>query len=90
MLNLFTGRILSWPVLLPARSSPAKDVEILVPRHEVSALPRQVPAPKPDWVDRVCSPRWPGWGRPTGSGPRSSKPGQGVLATDLLHIDTIN
>jgi hypothetical protein len=52
MLYLFAGRMLSWLVLL-ARSSSAKDVEILVLRHEVSVLRRQLPAPKPDWADRA-------------------------------------
>jgi hypothetical protein len=52
VLCLFAGRILTWLVLL-ARSSAVKDVEIFVLSHEVSVLRRQVPAPKPDWADRA-------------------------------------
>ena len=52
MLYMFVGRIFAWLVLL-ARSSAAKDVEILVLRHEVSVLRRQVPASKLDWADRA-------------------------------------
>ena len=44
MLYLFAGWIFAWLVLL-ARSSAAKDIEILVLRHEVSVLHRQVSAP---------------------------------------------
>ena len=41
-----------WLVLL-ARSDTSKDVEILVLRHEISVLRRQVTRPKPDWADRA-------------------------------------
>ncbi|MGO9727430.1 MAG: hypothetical protein ACLPN6_19160 [Streptosporangiaceae bacterium] len=41
-----------WVVLL-ARSDTSKDVEILVLRHEVTVLRRQVSGPKPDWADRA-------------------------------------
>ena len=45
-------RVFGWLVLL-ARSGTSKDVEILVLRHEVAVLRRQVACPKPDWADRA-------------------------------------
>src|SRR5882672_1354232 len=45
-------RLFGWLALL-ARSDASKDVEILVPRHEVAVLRRQVARPKPDWADRA-------------------------------------
>jgi hypothetical protein len=45
-------RLSSWLVLL-ARSGISKDVEILVLRHEVAVLRRQVARPGPDWADRA-------------------------------------
>jgi hypothetical protein len=45
-------RLIGWLMLL-ARSSASKDVEILVLRHEVSVLRRQVSLPQPDWADRA-------------------------------------
>ena len=45
-------RLIDWLVLL-ARSEASKDLKILVLRHEVSVLRRQVGRPKPDWADRA-------------------------------------
>src|SRR4249919_3462501 len=46
------ARVLSWLALL-ARSDAAKDVEILVLRHEVAVLRRNNPRPSMSWLDRA-------------------------------------
>ena len=45
-------RLFGWVALL-ARSGTSKDVEILVLRHEVAVMRRQVTHPKPNWADRA-------------------------------------
>ena len=45
-------RILGWLALL-ARSDRAKDTEILILRHQVAVLQRQVKTPKLSWADRA-------------------------------------
>ena len=52
LVYLFMVRVSSWLALL-ARSDAAKDVEILVLRHEISVLRRQVSRPQLDWADRA-------------------------------------
>lgn len=52
LLYLLMTRLFAWVALL-ARSGASKDVEILVLRHEIAVLRRQVPRPKPDWADRA-------------------------------------
>jgi putative transposase len=49
---LILARVLSWLALL-ARTGAAKDVEILVLRHEVSVLRRHHPPARLSWVDRA-------------------------------------
>ena len=40
-------------LVLLGQSQAAKDAEILVPRHGVMVLRRQVARPCPDWADRA-------------------------------------
>ena len=44
--------VFGWLVLL-GRSQASKDAEIMVLRHEVTVLRRQITRPKPDWADRA-------------------------------------
>ena len=52
LLYLIMIRIFGWLLLL-GRGQASKDAEILVLRHEVTVLRRQVARTKPDWADRA-------------------------------------
>jgi putative transposase len=58
VLYLLMVRVFAWLALL-ARSGTSKEVEILILRHEVAVLRRQVARPKPDRADRavIAGPR---------------------------------
>ena len=45
-------RVFGWLLLL-GRGQASKDAEIMVLRHEVTVLRRQLAQPKPDWADRA-------------------------------------
>lgn len=51
LVYLMFSRLMQWAVLL-TRDSAAKDIELLVLRHEV-AVRRQVSRPQVDWADRA-------------------------------------
>jgi hypothetical protein len=48
LLHLIAARVFGWLVLL-GRSQAFKDAEIMVLRHEVMVLRRQLAHPRPDW-----------------------------------------
>ena len=46
------AKLLSWMVL-HARSDTAKEIEILVLRHQLAVLQRRTPRPRISWTDRA-------------------------------------
>jgi hypothetical protein len=65
LLYLIFRQLLAWLGLL-ARSSRSKNVEILVLRHEVSVLRRQVRRPRLSWADRAVFAALTRWLSPAG------------------------
>ena len=56
LLYLITVQVFGWLLLL-SRGQASKDAEIMVLRHEVTVLRRQVARPKPDWRTGLSWPR---------------------------------
>jgi putative transposase len=52
LLYLIMIRVFGW-LVLPGRRQASKNAEIMMLRHEVAVLRRQVTRPTPDWADRA-------------------------------------
>ncbi|HKS52914.1 MAG TPA: hypothetical protein VJS67_13690 [Pseudonocardiaceae bacterium] len=55
LLYLISVTVISW-LRLFARAAAGKDIEILILRHEVSVLRRQISKTRPRWPDLACAP----------------------------------
>jgi hypothetical protein len=66
LLYLLVARVFEW-LMLCSRSEAAKEADILVPRHQLAVLQRQVARPHLTWADRAflsALVRWvPNWRR---------------------------
>jgi hypothetical protein len=54
LIYLVFSKLLSWMILL-ARSQQAKEIEILVLRHQLAILQRRIPRPRMNWADRALT-----------------------------------
>ena len=89
LLYLLMARLFGW-LALPARDDTSKDVEILVLRHEVAVLRRQVARPKPDWAEYTqhCNEHRPH--QPREQRPPLHEPGEAVdMTTRITHRQVV-
>ena len=89
LLYLIMIRVFGWLVLF-GRGRASKDAEVMVLRHEVTVLRRQVARPKPDWADRAVMARWPGCCQPRAAVPaaRHARDAAGLAPPpDHTHMD---
>ena len=54
LIYLMFSKFLGWMILL-ARSHRAKEIEILVLRHQLAILQRRSPRPRLNWADRALT-----------------------------------
>ena len=82
LLYLILTRLCGWLALLP-RSDNVKNTEILVLRHQIAVLQRQVRSPRPSWADRAVLAAPPGGCPPhtAASWPWSSPPARSCAGT---------